>query len=1179
MKKIIPTFFLVVSASTNFLFGNITTNYNNQVTGNSEQALSREQRTGCRVQLIDSRKRELGLEDYIGQQANITTNYELPTTNCNNQGAGLDCYLMMDPAELKNIEEGIEGVKGSSGKVGISSKVVDTISAIDSPVRSSSSSVTALEKTTSGVVVASTVDETGEGNTTNAFLEEEICNNIYTSCLAKVAAMSQSRSLVVGGSSEANLQAAGEWKTAEDVAEIDLDQCKSVYDNAKREADESKGSTDYSIKKLEEALADARVGTARSVLKAIKAGNTTYRASAEVELASAQQNELNAVTAYNQAKEQAEITKWTVAAEEAQQKETTVLAAGKKEEGTQWYYLRIALSDAVRKKREAIQAEKSGKIELAKSLRDQALQNIQTSEFLTKSAMAYAAGKINEGSSWSNVSFACVRGAAQTKKAIQAEKEGKKELASLWCEAVLQNAQSSESYVKAATAFATGRTTEGDSWYRRSNALKSAAEQIGKAIEAEVNGRTELAAFLRKAVEQNIQVGEICAKAAIARATGKMPEGNSWHSAGKSLMTATEQTVRVFEAESNGKIELAALWREAALLNKQSCKDYTQAAIAHTEGRTSEGNNFDAMGKAAYDKAEAIAKQAEVLRLNSGTVKQAVEGIRAISPVPPASLALPTSPVPPQAKTTATEKESVETISPIQADETVQGEEKIDNSLCKYSVNPLIECAQDAIHYQGDSSNFNHRINQPPTSHLLPPTTIRPVGRIVSSLLSLSSFIPKTWYDEQIEVAERADIEALEKIARATAELEEAKKALKSIEEQVEQEENSEEAKSKLRAIQNRFQARLQELQTAGDLADQKVQQCKDVLKTCQDAVVQAKNAVQKVKGAKEYALKTIYSQIHQVGKDLVEGIELDQKKYDRGQRIAEATAKVDCERAEKTKYIQQVVTKIQTAHQIWNECLTDHSKIIEKCNLATIAIEQYFSIDPKVKDAQKKLETARGNCQSARYKVEEAQRQLSYAETSYTSAPARRVKAQKELDEAEKIIRFHQNEGSRLYENPQYTNCVNIKKSASSELYFCNNAGANRDKAQTDLHQADATYTSAQTDYNNIELAYKNAEAESAKAKNDADAAIRNVIAALNSERLGVVSAADAQAGVSLEQHWAHVLSAYDQVKNAWQSMIGTGSSWNKAQLEAAQQATKEADKAFQSLKEARENAYSQIH
>ncbi|HLB32716.1 MAG TPA: hypothetical protein VJK54_00615 [Chthoniobacterales bacterium] len=801
MKKIIPSLFLATLANSSLLIA----------------------------------QNENRLNFQVSQQTEPSTNYELPTTNCNNSGKDLSCYLMMDPAELKTIQEGIEDLKGvceSPGKTAVS-----TTASAHSP---SPSSAALLGKSGSDIALTSIPNEVAEENSTNTFLEDEICNNIYTSCLAKVAAMSQNRGLVVGGSSEAALQEAREWEAAKDLAEIDLDQCKSVYDKAKREADESKGSADYSVKKLAEALADARVGTARSVLKAIKAGNTTYRASAEAELASAQQNELNAVLAYNRAKEQAEITKWTVAAEEAQKKETAATAAGKKEEISQWRGVRSALLSAIEQIRKAIQAEASGKTELATSLRNIAQQSIQASELFTKAAMAYSAGKTREGFSWNGASSSLRCAADQTVNAIEAALAGKIELARLWHEAASQNMQSIEYYTEAAAAYAIGttsKTSEATSLYNTGVGYSRAAEQTGKAIAAKIEGKTGLSMSWHKAAARTVQLSEFSIKSTEAYVTGKTAEGFSWSNVSSGLRRSAEQTGKAFEAEAVGKTELAALWREAALLNTQAGEDYTQAATAHAEGKTNEGNNFDVTGKTAYDKAEVIVKQAEALRLNSGTVKQAVERI------------VPTSPLPPQAKTIAIEKESLESTTPIQSNETPQGKEKADNSL-----------------------------------------------------FSSSSFIPKTWYDEQIEVAERAETAALEKIAPASAQLEEAKKALKAIEEQVQQEENSEEAKSKLIAIKKRFQARLQELQTAGDLADQKVQQCKDTLKTYQDVAVQTKNAIQKAKEAKEYALKTIYSQFHEVGKDLVEGIELDQKKYDRNQRVAEAIAKVDHERAENTK-------------------------------------------------------------------------------------------------------------------------------------------------------------------------------------------------------------------------------------------------------------------------------------
>ncbi|HLB33084.1 MAG TPA: imidazolonepropionase [Chthoniobacterales bacterium] len=49
----------------------------------------------------------------------------------------------------------------------------------------------------------------------------------------------------------------------------------------------------------------------------------------------------------------------------------------------------------------------------------------------------------------------------------------------------------------------------------------------------------------------------------------------------------------------------------------------------------------------------------------------------------------------------------------------------------QHLVNPSVECTP--TNHQNDPLNFNQHINQPPTSHLSPLTSIRPVGRIATS--------------------------------------------------------------------------------------------------------------------------------------------------------------------------------------------------------------------------------------------------------------------------------------------------------------------------------------------------------------------------------------------------------------------------------------------------------------
>src|SRR3990167_1163440 len=133
MKKIIPFFLLAVSASSSFFLAQAQNRL--EVRGDrleKTENQSKDYRLEDRLeeiesQIKDNRKYALRLENQICLGADVTTNYELQTTNCNNQGDDLDCYMTMDPAELKPLEEGVEnlrGVFGLSGESATSSQVV-----------------------------------------------------------------------------------------------------------------------------------------------------------------------------------------------------------------------------------------------------------------------------------------------------------------------------------------------------------------------------------------------------------------------------------------------------------------------------------------------------------------------------------------------------------------------------------------------------------------------------------------------------------------------------------------------------------------------------------------------------------------------------------------------------------------------------------------------------------------------------------------------------------------------------------------------------------------------------------------------------------------------------------------------------------------------------------------------
>src|SRR3990167_4160653 len=117
MKKIISFILLTASASCTILFAQAENRLEatNQVRGCRLQLVATNQTTNYRLQVEDNNKIELSSECQIRQQAKPTTNCELRTTNCNNSGTDLSCYLMMNPS---SIEEGTKAVGEALGIVG-----------------------------------------------------------------------------------------------------------------------------------------------------------------------------------------------------------------------------------------------------------------------------------------------------------------------------------------------------------------------------------------------------------------------------------------------------------------------------------------------------------------------------------------------------------------------------------------------------------------------------------------------------------------------------------------------------------------------------------------------------------------------------------------------------------------------------------------------------------------------------------------------------------------------------------------------------------------------------------------------------------------------------------------------------------------------------------------------------
>ncbi|HLB34765.1 MAG TPA: hypothetical protein VJK54_11105, partial [Chthoniobacterales bacterium] len=353
MKKIIPSILLAASAISSLLLaqaqnrlevrGDRLKETENQSTDCRLQALSREQGTGAEMAELPL----VGLSFQIDRGGKTTTNYESPTANCDNSSLDLSYHLMMDPAELKNLEEGIEGLKGvfgSPGKTANSSKTpLGTAATTHSPVGNSSSNAAITGQRGVESTATALTEESGEGTGVSKFLEDEICNNIYMSCLAKVATISLAERKTAEGIS----QEMKEWVAAEKKAKRDVEKSKKVLEKATRERETAGKKLDsfkaslhgkayideayyeFQVKELAEKLAEARVATAEATLFAIEVKDTAQSAGAAADIKEAIEEERKAFDALTAATVHSSREETSTFSSPVKQEQVTPKTAGK----------------------------------------------------------------------------------------------------------------------------------------------------------------------------------------------------------------------------------------------------------------------------------------------------------------------------------------------------------------------------------------------------------------------------------------------------------------------------------------------------------------------------------------------------------------------------------------------------------------------------------------------------------------------------------------------------------------------------------------------------------------------------------------------------------------------------------------------------------------------------------
>ncbi len=109
----------------------------------------------------------------------------------------------------------------------------------------------------------------------NQSLEDDICNNIYQSCLLRVAEMSLDKKLITGGRFEEGAKEVAEWVAKEKVAIIVKEKCERSLAKAKEETLEAKERRSEAEQAVTAAAAIPK--KANSLDKAVDAANLAYQ--------------------------------------------------------------------------------------------------------------------------------------------------------------------------------------------------------------------------------------------------------------------------------------------------------------------------------------------------------------------------------------------------------------------------------------------------------------------------------------------------------------------------------------------------------------------------------------------------------------------------------------------------------------------------------------------------------------------------------------------------------------------------------------------------------------------------------------------------------------------------------------------------------------------------------------
>lgn len=200
-------------------------------------------------------------------------------------------------------------------------------------------------------------------------------------------------------------------------------------------------------------------------------------------------------------------------------------------------------------------------------------------------------------------------------QANEDEAKRNSKLAESWQGVAETQQRSIDRYLKAAEAYAAGKTNEGNIWFCMGDGFYYAAEKLGNAIGAEVERKPDVAGKWREAAkfyERSTTAYKYGIQAyppkkiddltcwSMTFGSRKTKEGHALNSAGHSLQKLGFVRCMAIQAELDQKLDIAEKWMGIASLDERALESYREAALAYKTGKSANGlgwfqagGNFD----------------------------------------------------------------------------------------------------------------------------------------------------------------------------------------------------------------------------------------------------------------------------------------------------------------------------------------------------------------------------------------------------------------------------------------------------------------------------------------------------------------------------------------------------------------------------------------------------------